>query len=163
MTDLPTFHSVTMFKYIFLKQPHMWMSFTSPLKCICRWIKTVPEMAGSLTYILGMCPLWNFTVYIKIIHLSRSKHFKLSHVLTNCNGLLQTKKRVGCAPRCIFSLLSQAWNKFCPILFTEIWKKQKPKKPQTQPRMNNVNNKQKIGWKYGYFFFLLLYDNWQVL
>lgn len=40
--------------------------------------------------------------------------------------------------------------------------KEKPKKPQTQPRINNYNNKQKIGGKY-WFFFLLLYDNWQVL
>lgn len=72
MTDLSTFHSVTTFKYISLKQPSMWMNFMAPFKCICRWIKIVLEMAASLTYILGMCPLWNFTLYIKIIYLSHS-------------------------------------------------------------------------------------------
>lgn len=72
MTDLSTFHSVTTFKYISLKQPSMWMNFMVPFKCICRWIKTVLEMAASVTYIQGMCPLWNFTLYIKIIYLSHS-------------------------------------------------------------------------------------------
>lgn len=30
----------------------MWMSFIPPLKCICRQIKAMPEMAASLTYVL---------------------------------------------------------------------------------------------------------------
>lgn len=72
MTDLSTFHSVTTFKYISLKQPSMWMNFMASFKCICRWIKTVLGMAASLTYTLGMCPLWKFTLYIKIIYLSHS-------------------------------------------------------------------------------------------
>lgn len=145
MTDLSTFHSVTTFKYISLKQPSTWMNFMAPFKCICRWIKIVLEMAASLTYILGMCPLWNFTLYIKIIYLSHSNTLNsaTSWQIAMVSFIQRREEVVHLGA--LFLFFSQAWNKFCLFIVNSAKSKIK-KKIQSQNIMSSLVFRGYLTW-----------------
>lgn len=113
MTDLSTFHSVTTFKHISLEQLSIWMNFIAPFKCIWRWIKTLLEMAASLTYPGNVSPVKLHSIHQDLSH-SNTLNSATSWQIAMVSFPQRREEVVHLdAP---FQFFSQTWNKFCLLL-----------------------------------------------